>query len=42
MRIGEKPNDHNVIGTKCVFQNKQNENRIIVRNKARLIAQGYS
>jgi hypothetical protein len=25
-----------------VFQNKQDENRIIVRNKARLIAQGYS
>jgi hypothetical protein len=25
-----------------VFQNKQDENEIIVRNKARLVAQGYS
>jgi hypothetical protein len=38
----KRPNDHNVIGTKWVFQNKQDENRIIVRNKARLVAQGYS
>jgi hypothetical protein len=36
------PSDHNAIGTKWVFQNKQDKNRIIVRNKARLVAQGYS
>jgi hypothetical protein len=38
----KRPSDHNVIGTKWVFQHKQNENRIIVRNKARLVAQDYS
>jgi hypothetical protein len=34
--------DVNVIGTKWVFKNKQGEDGEIVRNKARLIAQGYS
>ena len=38
----KRPSDHNVIGTKWVFRNKQDENGIIVRNKARLVAQGYS
>jgi hypothetical protein len=32
----------NVIGTKWIFKNKQDENGLIVRNKARLVAQGYS
>jgi hypothetical protein len=32
----------NVIGTKWVFKNKQGEDGEIVRNKARLIAQGFS
>ena len=31
----------NVIGTKWIFKNKLEENGIIVRNKARLVAQGY-
>jgi hypothetical protein len=34
----ERPKDHNVIETKWVFQNKQDQNRIVVRNKARLVA----
>ncbi|KAK1631891.1 hypothetical protein QYE76_006206 [Lolium multiflorum] len=36
--------DHcrNVIGTKWVFKNKQDEHGIVIRNKARLVAQGYS
>jgi hypothetical protein len=34
--------DVNVIGTKLVFKNKQGEDSEVVRNKARLIAQGYS
>jgi hypothetical protein len=34
--------DHNGIGTKWVFQNKQDEHGIIVRNKAGLVEQGYS
>jgi hypothetical protein len=38
----KRPSDHNVIVTKWVFQNKQDENRLIVRNKARLVAQGYT
>jgi hypothetical protein len=36
------PRDVNVIGTKCVFKNKQGEDGEVVRNKACLVAQGYS
>jgi hypothetical protein len=32
----------NVIRTKCVFKNKQRENGGVVRNKTRLVAQGFS
>jgi hypothetical protein len=32
----------NVIGTKWVFKNKQGEDSEVVRNKGRLVAQGYS
>jgi hypothetical protein len=38
----DPPRDVNVIGTKWVFKNKQGEDGEIVRNKARLVAQGYS
>jgi hypothetical protein len=38
----ERPNDHNVIETKWVFRNKKDQDRIVVRNKARLVAQGYT
>jgi hypothetical protein len=38
----EPPRDVNVIGTKCVFKNKQGEVGEIVRNKALLVGQGYS
>jgi hypothetical protein len=34
--------DVNIIGTKWVFKNKQGEDGEVVRNKARLVAQGYS
>jgi Reverse transcriptase (RNA-dependent DNA polymerase) len=37
----ERPNQ-NVIGTKWVFHNKKDENRIVTRNKARLVAQGFT
>ena len=40
--IVERPKDHNMIGTKWVFQNKQDQDGIVVRNKARLVAQGYT
>ena len=38
----ERPKGHNVIGTKWVFRNKQDQDGIVVRNKARLVAQGYT
>ena len=31
-----------MIGTKWVFWNKQDQDGIVVRNKARLVAQGYT
>ena len=37
-----RPNDQSVIGTKWVYRNKMDENGIIIRNKARLVAQGYN
>jgi hypothetical protein len=36
------PHDVNVIGTKWVFKNKQGEDGEVVRNKAHLVAQGFS
>ena len=38
----ERPKGHNVIETKWVFRNKQDQDGIVVRNKARLVAQGYT
>lgn len=37
-----RPEDQNVVGTKCIFKNKNDENGVVVRNKVRLVAQGYS
>ena len=37
-----RPKDTNVIGTKWIFKNKSDEHCVIVRNKARLVAQGYT
>ena len=37
-----RPKDKHVIGTKWIVKNKQNENGVIMRNKTRLVAQGYS
>jgi hypothetical protein len=36
------PHNVNVIGTKWVFKNKPGEHGEVVRNKARLITQGFS
>jgi hypothetical protein len=38
----ERPKGHNVIRTKWIFRNKQDQDEIVVRNKARLVAQGYT
>ncbi|GAA0168782.1 hypothetical protein LIER_23420 [Lithospermum erythrorhizon] len=37
-----RPKDHNVIGTKWIFEKKSDELELVTRNKARLVAQGYS
>ena len=37
-----KPLQKNIIGIKWVFRNKLNEQGEVTRNKARLVAQGYS
>ena len=36
-----KPKHQSVIGTKWVFKNKMDEYGVVVRNKIRLVAQGY-
>jgi hypothetical protein len=34
--------NQNVVGTKWVFRNKQDEHGVVTRNKVRLVAKGYS
>nr|GEZ43332.1 hypothetical protein [Tanacetum cinerariifolium] len=38
----ELPNGKRAIGTKWVFRNKKDEKCIVIKNKARLVAQGYT
>jgi hypothetical protein len=38
----ERPKGHNMIGTKWVFRNKQDQDGIVVRNKGRLVVQDYT
>ena len=38
----ERPKNHIIIGTKWVFRNKQDQDGIVIRNKARLVAQDYT
>ncbi|WVZ81605.1 LOW QUALITY PROTEIN: hypothetical protein U9M48_028960 [Paspalum notatum var. saurae] len=40
--LEERPKDKNIIGTKWVFHNKQDEHGVVVRNKARLVAKGFA
>src|ERR1044072_1722501 len=37
-----RPDGINVIGTKWIFKNKSDESGTVTRNKARLVAQGYT
>ena len=37
-----RPKGVNVIGTKWIFKNKSDEHSTVIRNKSRLIAQGYT
>jgi len=37
-----RPEGMNVIGTKWIYKNKSDENGTVTRNKARLVAQGYT
>jgi hypothetical protein len=37
-----RPTEQNIIGTKWIFKNKTDEHGTVVRNKARLFAQGYT
>ncbi|GKA34594.1 retrovirus-related pol polyprotein from transposon TNT 1-94 [Tanacetum coccineum] len=40
--IVPNPMDMTIIGTKWVYRNKLDENGVVTRNKARLVAQGYN
>ncbi|GJR86895.1 putative reverse transcriptase domain-containing protein [Tanacetum coccineum] len=42
LELVPNPKSMMIIGTKWVFRNKLDENRIVSRNKARLVAQGYN
>ena len=42
MGSGSKPKVFNVIGIKWVFRNKLNKQGEVIRNKARLVTQGYN
>ena len=37
-----RPKGENIIGTKWIFHNKTDGEGNVIRNKARLVAQGYS
>jgi hypothetical protein len=41
-KLVERPKNYNVIGTKWVFRNKQDQDGMVVMNKASLVAQGYT
>src|SRR4051812_31376301 len=40
--VARPTGNHNVIGTRWIFKNKQDAHGIIIRNKACLVAQGYT
>ncbi|KAJ9567612.1 hypothetical protein OSB04_003578 [Centaurea solstitialis] len=40
--LTDLPRGHRAIGTKWIFRNKKDEKGIVIKNKARLVAQGYT
>ena len=40
--LTERPKYNSVIGTKWIFRNKLDENGVVIRNKAGLVAKGYN
>nr|UBX54590.1 transposon Pol polyprotein [Lupinus angustifolius] len=42
LELVPRPKNRHVIGTHWFFRNKYDENGVIIRNKARLVAQGYN
>ncbi|GKD62331.1 putative ribonuclease H-like domain-containing protein, partial [Tanacetum coccineum] len=42
LTLVDLPNGKRAIGTKWVFRNKKDERGIFIRNKARLVTQGYT
>nr|GEU70767.1 retrovirus-related Pol polyprotein from transposon TNT 1-94 [Tanacetum cinerariifolium] len=42
LELVPQPRNMTIIGTKWVFRNKLDENGVVSRNKARLVAQGYN
>nr|GEW25179.1 hypothetical protein [Tanacetum cinerariifolium] len=41
-RLVPRPEGETIIKTKWIFKNKKDENSLVIRNKARLVAAGYS
>nr|GEY25948.1 hypothetical protein [Tanacetum cinerariifolium] len=41
-RLVPRPEGKTIIKTKCIFKNKKDESSLVIRNKARLVAVGYS
>nr|GFC37807.1 retrovirus-related Pol polyprotein from transposon TNT 1-94 [Tanacetum cinerariifolium] len=41
-RLVSRPEDKTIIKTKWIFKNKKDESSLVIRNKARLVAVGYS
>ena len=41
MTLVPRPEGEHIIGTKWIFRNKTDEDGNVIRNKARLVAQGY-
>ena len=41
-KLVPRPKGMHVISTKCIFKNKADKDGEVVRNKSRLVAQGYT